>query len=290
MCGDEKHSIVTYRLRDGSQMHKVSRCKRCGHFQLFPQPTVEQENQYYASNQQDISAGKKITFGSLKANNAFDTKRHVNFVTKLCRSKQSRLLDIGAGYGFFIDAMFEAGYRKVVGVEISKERWMLGKRNISAPLLNADIMSELPKGGPFDVITMFHVLEHLRDPIDFLVRSKSLLKNGGGCVCEVPNVDELLRRTCKAYNDFYWIRAHLHYFSANTLRACFKKAGFKKVRIHYEQRYGLENLFHWLKEGKPQIKKPEFAMGSPYVDVESFYKKKMALRGVSDALVAIGYA
>lgn len=288
LCGQNKHHLVASKLRDGSLRNKIYRCIACAHVQLFPQPTPEQEILFYALNQQDKSAGKEISFRTLKENNAFDTARHVDFVTKLCHSKRSRFLDIGSGYGFFIDAMYRRGFRKVVGIEISKERRAISKGKIAAPLIGADIMSETPNGGPFDVITMFHVLEHMRNPVDFLARGKSLLSKGGKLVCEVPNVGELLLRTCKAYNDFYWIRAHLHYFSASTLARCFRKAGFKRVRVYHEQRYGLENLFHWLLIGKPQIKKPQFTMDREYRDVESFYKKQMALRGASDAIIAVG--
>jgi 2-polyprenyl-3-methyl-5-hydroxy-6-metoxy-1,4-benzoquinol methylase len=289
LCGHNRHRLVASRLRDGSQKSKVYCCITCGHVQLYPQPTIEKEKAYYDLNQQDKSVGKKIYFSALKKNNQFDTDRHIAFVSKFCRSKRSKILDVGAGYGFFIDGMFRRGYHKVVGVEISQERRMIGKRNISAPLFDADILSEIPKGGPFDVITMFHVLEHTRNPVDFLLRSKALLKKGGILICEVPNVEELLLRTCKAYNDFYWIRAHLHYFSAITLKECLKKAGYKRGCVYFEQRYGLENLFHWLRVGKPQIENPAFTIASEYADVENYYKKQLSVRGVSDALIAIGY-
>jgi hypothetical protein len=124
-------------------------------------------------------------------------------------------------------------------------------------------------------------------PIRFLINISKLLNSGGVFICEVPNVNELLLETCAAYNDFYWIRAHINYFNANSLLACFQKAGIKNVQTKYQQRYGLINLSNWLTFGKPQIDKPVFTIADPYLKVEEFYKKDLESKGRSDALIAI---
>ena len=103
----------------------------------------------------------------------------------------------------------------------------------------------------------------------------------------MPNVREMLLDNCKEYNDFYWIRAHLNYFSDVTLLDCIKKAGYRDIEIRFEQRYGLVNLCNWLIAGKPQIEKPVFEIIDAYKPVESFYRKHLESTGKSDAIIAI---
>lgn len=76
------------------------------------------------------------------------------------------------------------------------------------------------------------------------------------------------------------------YFSAIT--NYFKNAGFKGIRIHFNQRCGWDNHFHEIKLRKPQIEKPVFTLAPEYGDVENYYKNHRTSRGVSDALIAVG--
>ena len=104
---------------------------------------------------------------------------------------------------------------------------------------------------------------------------------------EVPNVSEMLLEACHEYNDFYWIRAHLNYFSKNTVLDCLKKAGFGDVEVRFQQRYGLVNLCNWLSAGKPQIEKPVFEINKEYKPIEDNYRNFLEEQGKSDALIAI---
>lgn len=287
LCGGKSLYLVSKRLRDGSRKFQVYQCRICTHTQLLPQPTREEDQIYYGRNQQDKVIGKTISLRTLKLNQSFDTQRHVALITKLLPSRQAKILDIGAGYGFLVEALLEAGYKNVWGLEISRERRRLMK-NLSSRLWGMDLIANpLPRKG-YDMMTLFHVLEHIADPISYLKTIKSYLGPRGILVCEVPNRDELLLKTSLAYRNFYWIRAHLHYFNKRTLGACFRWAGFKKTKFIYVQRYGLDNLFQWLKDGTPQISQPQFTIMPEYREIENFYKKKMSLQGVSDALLAIG--
>ncbi|MCL4418111.1 MAG: class I SAM-dependent methyltransferase, partial [Actinobacteria bacterium] len=130
-------------------------------------------------------------------------------------------------------------------------------------------------------------LEHMSDTIMFLEKIRNLINTNGVLICEVPNVREMLLDNCKEYDDFYWIRAHLNYFSRETLLECFKKAEYSDVDIKFEQRYGLINLCNWLTTGKPQIGRPIFEISDAYKPIESFYRQYLESIGRSDAIIAI---
>jgi 2-polyprenyl-3-methyl-5-hydroxy-6-metoxy-1,4-benzoquinol methylase len=287
LCNAGRFKLVKALLREGRQKCKVYQCVKCGHIQLLPRPSAEDDKAFYNKNLQDKNRKKIIRYGNLRQNNSFDTNRHVQLIQKFCPDKKNSIADIGAGYGFFVDQLFRQGYKSTLGIEISQERRDLGLRHTKAKIIDFDVNDPAQDIGKFNLITIFHVLEHMADPIEFLKNCRSLLKKGGILVCEVPNVNELLLKTCQAYNDFYWIRAHLNYFSGKSLEKCFRLAGFKSVKIQFAQRYGLDNLVNWLEFGKPQIKKPVFEIAKPYKQMEDDYRDFLTSRGQSDAIIAL---
>lgn len=287
LCGCDKFELVKSELRDSKSKFKIFRCRGCSHVQLMPKPEEDENKEFYDKNLQDKNRGKGIDYKKLCANNLYDTRRYVRIVQELCHDVNCKILDIGAGYGFFVNDLYNVGYKNIIGIEISDERRKLALEYGTVPVVDYDINNPDRDIGKFDVITLFHVLEHLSNPIKFLKKLKTFLSPGGLLICETPNVGELLIKECSPYNDFYWIRAHLNYFSDKTLTDCFRQAGFEKVEICFEQRYGLLNLCNWLTTGKPQIERPVFEINDVYKPVEKFYRNYLEESGISDAIVAV---
>jgi len=151
-------------LRDDQTRFKVYRCKKCAHILLLPKPTEADDKEFYNSNQQDKNRGKEIDYEKLAANQRFDTDRHVVLIKKLFARKVS-ILDVGAGYGFFVAALYDAGYKNVKGLEISRERREIAKAHTPAQILEYDVVAGANTIGQYDVVTLFHVLEHTVEPI-----------------------------------------------------------------------------------------------------------------------------
>ena len=107
--------------------------------------------------------------------------------------------------------------------------------------------------GEFDVICMFHVIEHLSNPDEYLKDLYSLLKPGGVLICETPNSEDALLTyyNCEAFaNSTYWSK-HVYLYSSKTLEFLFNRVGFRVIENTQIQRYSLSNHLYWLKEGKP---------------------------------------
>jgi len=287
LCGSQEFELLKSELRDEKTKFKIFRCRNCDHIQLLPRPTKEEDKEYYNRNLQDKNREKEIDYEKLKINNEFDTKRHVNLIQELCNNTNCSILDIGAGYGFFINELNQAGYKDVTGIETSYERRSLALQYGTAQVINFDVNKPDRDIGEFNVVTLFHVLEHVSDPIMFLKKIRNLMKSTGILICEVPNIREMLLDNCKEYNDFYWIRAHLNYFGKETLLQCFKKAEYRNVEIVFEQRYGLINLCNWLTTGNPQIEMPVFDICDDYKPVEALYRNYLRSNGRSDTIIAI---
>ncbi len=89
---------------------------------------------------------------------------------------------------------------------------------------------------PFDVITMWDVIEHFDDPLAELRQAHALLKPGGMMVIHTMNVDSLTARLMGGR--WPWLMSmHIHYFSPKTLAQMAARAGFRPTHQHTEGRY-----------------------------------------------------
>ena len=90
------------------------------------------------------------------------------------------------------------------------------KESFSDRQLNvfSDIM-DIPRSKKYDIITAFHVIEHLSDPVSTLIELSKLLKNNGEIIIEVPSSDDALLTLyeCDAFSNFTYLSQHLFLFN-----------------------------------------------------------------------------
>ncbi len=143
----------------------------------------------------------------------------------------------------------------------------------------------LPKYKQFDVITMFHVLEHLKDPVEELVRIKTRLDDHGKLIIEVPNSDEALLTLYnnRGFSKFYW-SCHLFLFNETTLKTVLGKAGYRVKSLEQIQRYPLSNHLYWLSKNKPGGHLRWNFIDSKRINDE--YADKLSALGKCDTLMA----
>lgn len=137
-----------------------------------------------------------------------------------------RLLDYGCGSGAFARWMSEHGF-EVVGLE----PFSLGSPSVSEGLLLLREPLEKAKSelGQFDVITMWHVLEHIKHPSDLLRELLPHLKKDGRLIVSVPNFGSLQSKSFKGAWFHLDPPRHLIHFEQQTLRDCLYAAGFEVV-------------------------------------------------------------
>ena len=134
---------------------------------------------------------------------------------------------------------------------------------------------------------MFHVLEHLKDPIEYLINLKSLLAENGVIVIEVPNANDALLSLygCEKFSDFTYWESHLFLFDNTTLTTLVKRAGLKIRFLEQIQRYPLSNTMYWLSKGKPGGHREWAMLSNSTLDRE--YENTLARLGIADTIVAI---
>ncbi len=157
-----------------------------------------------------------------------------------------KVLDFGCGAGGFLRKVQKLA-TVVAGVELEhrvREHWV-----DSIPIYEslADVSDK------YDLITSFHVLEHLLDPREMLRCLASHLRVGGRLVIEVPNSDDALLTLYEsdAFQRFTYWSQHLYLFNSKTLHCLANQAGLKVISIQQFQRYPLSNHLYWLSRNKP---------------------------------------
>ena len=195
-------------------------------------------------------------------NSLFDLLYHVVRFVSVCRKlrllkphkpKQGRLLDIGAGTGYFLRAAKKRGWF-VMGIEPNLSARTLA--NLKAPntVFDAETLQTLPEKS-FDVITLWHVLEHLPNLEEDVKTFQKLLKPNGRIVVAVPNFQSFDADYFKAYWAAYDVPRHLWHFSQSAISKAFSKVQMEteSTRPLVMDAYYVSLLSNKLKTGSYRI-------------------------------------
>lgn len=145
-----------------------------------------------------------------------------------------RLLDVGCATGVHLRQAREAGWR-VAGIEIDPEAAERA-RAVTPDIFCGDVRDAPFPPGSFDVVTSFHVVEHLVDPVGALRRMTGWLAPGGLLIVEVPNVDGVGGRLFGRYWSGLDFPRHLVQFTPATMAAMVAKAGGRVVRAQHQSK------------------------------------------------------
>ena len=280
ICGLSASALVQKGARHAPEA-EVRRCGACGMVYLWPRPDADELTRYYETSYRE-------DYGELPVEKRYledlgEARRRVERLRPLLGPGVG-VLEIGCGSGAFLDAV-RPYVEQLQGVEPDRESrtWIEGRLGLAVA---ADFESLRPEEETFDLVVMFHVLEHLPDPLAFLRSLPELLPVGGKAVIEAPNLDDALVSLYEipAYQRFYYQKAHLLYFSADTLKRTLDRSGFE-AEIRGVQRYDLSNHIRWMLTGQPGGQGFYDATLSDAVDAG--YAEALIRAGRSDTLWAV---
>ena len=226
LCGQsEARTIYTDRIKGIANEFVIVRCAGCAMAYTNPVPTPEAVTRHYSNSSLQAgldAAHRKHSPEFLRSLSA----QRMRSVEGLCAP--GKLLDVGCGFGEFAAFAQERGWQaygtELAPARIAAARALLGKDRI----FDTDVDGIPDSAGPFDVITTFHVLEHVRKPLEFLARLRDLLAPKGWLIVEVPNLGALrvrLRKRPLAN------QLHITHFEPPTLRAMIEKSGLHVTAI-----------------------------------------------------------
>ena len=181
-----------------------------------PQPSLEKLPSYYESvNYISHTDGNKSLFEKM-----YQFVKTIALKNKLklinAESQKGRILDIGAGVGDFLSVCKSNGW-EIVGIEPSEKAKTIA---LNKGVSFVENLSDL-ENNSFDVITMWHVLEHVPDLENQISELKRLIKGNGTIIIAVPNFKSFDANHYKEFWAAYDIPIHLWHFSKNAIQKLF---------------------------------------------------------------------
>ena len=160
------------------------------------------------------------------------------------------VLDFGCGAGGFLERAKQLA-SEVSGIELEKAL----QRSFKERELNvfSNLQLAQKNGRKWDVITIFHIKEHLSDPRKNLSNLSTLLTKQGQMIIEVPSANDVLLTLYnnQPFQNFTYWSQHLFLFNSQTLSELIKQSELKLNWLKHIQRYPLSNHLYWLANGKP---------------------------------------
>lgn len=280
-----------YKPRDRKELHIVD-CPICGHRQLYPllsdEELIEEYNEDKTVRSETVKIAPGSDFDSMRKKFKEWTKVHADMYwerLQIC----DYVLNIGSGYGFLEEELNKRPKKRfqIEGDDIGQFRIdnYVGGICHKINFMTDDIPKEMV--GKYDLVMGLHILEHINAPVEYLKRLKSLFRERGCLLIEVPNLNSFLCELSPEYAEFFYLYEHVSYFTEKTLRKTIEDAGYKVKRIFTKELYSVENHINWIRTGKPFIQYNQMYMPDERIEfINDLYKKEIGRQGKGYALIA----
>ena len=229
-CDSEKTQIHLW-VKDlflTNEAFEIHECLKCGLLFTEPRPKPEEIGKYYQSEEYYSHQENKKGFVPriYEAVKSVNLKKKYKMATK--GLEPGRMLEIGCGAGDFLHTMEKHGWT-CTGIEPSESAKEIATKKVKAKLLNPQEIDKL-EDESFDLITMWHVLEHVDNLKEEIKQLQRLVKKGGRLVLALPNFKSADAQYYKEYWAAYDVPRHLNHFCRESINNIFKTTDFKRIK------------------------------------------------------------
>lgn len=185
---DSRCPVCDYRISRwvmAERGYDIVECPLCRLVYVWPRPNSQDLELFYEGRYADSWYDSAVA----EWGREISLRRFSRYVKPLIERKASgRLLDVGCGYGFFLELMRPRGY-ETYGLDLNPKsvRYCNEVKNVDVRL--GRIGDDLFPPGYFDIVTMWMVLEHVPDPGGAIAWARRLLRPGGIICIQVPNIN-----------------------------------------------------------------------------------------------------
>jgi 2-polyprenyl-3-methyl-5-hydroxy-6-metoxy-1,4-benzoquinol methylase len=204
----------------------IVQCSSCGFKLTNPRPAEEEAGKYYQSEDyiSHSNTSKGLVNNMYQRARKYTIKRKLKLVTKVSSKQQGNLLDLGCGTGEFLNTCKEAGW-KVQGIEPSPDAREFGAKEYGLQVHEINNWQPFADNS-FDVVTAWHVLEHVYQIEETIRQVKRILSPSGTFIVALPNCSSADAAFYKQYWAAYDVPRHIWHFTPKDVKALFEKQGF----------------------------------------------------------------
>jgi 2-polyprenyl-3-methyl-5-hydroxy-6-metoxy-1,4-benzoquinol methylase len=218
---------------------KVFVCTQCGLGRFYPMPSPDELRALYPDEYYG-EPGRKFHPLIERLVRAVG-ERHISFLSRELTAG-ARILDVGCGRGVTLSELAEQGFA-VHGFEISAQAARGADSRVEIRIA-ANLKEAEYRAASFDQVIIWHVLEHMDDPVGTLREAHRILKPGGRLIVAVPNLSSLQARCSGAAWFHLDLPRHVYHFPLSALRQLLTLTGFQVRSVHH---FSLrQNPFGWI--------------------------------------------
>lgn len=236
LCGSSRRNFLY-----AEDQWKVYQCADCRLGVLDPRPDDHELAILYQQEYFQDQYKQELRIDSPEMKRRLDQeKQRLRFFRSF--KKKGEVLDIGCGRGYFLLACRKKGYH-VEGIDLSADVAAYVRRELNIPVHVGEIDNVTIPDASYDVITMWHSLEHTADPNVYLQKARRWLKDDGILVVDVPNYSGY--DALKTWDHWlgWQLPYHLYHFTSDALTALLHKHGFAVIRHkHFLSEYVKQEL------------------------------------------------
>lgn len=252
-CGKLDHKEIFYGpIRIGkfgqqsSDSYKVLQCDSCKLAWIqglsYDTASYYEEDDYRASVDEGVGSQDFYEIHDKEQLPKLTVLQSVNFRNK-------SVVDVGSGAGSFLDFVKGLCSRTVAIEPFKAYHQELQSKGHS---VYSYLSQAIQEDQELDIATSFSVIEHVEDPETFVSDIYQVMAKNGLLCMSTPNIDDILFDYIREdYAQFFFRKAHLFYFSKDSLRILLERAGFKDIEIIAHHRFGLSNFMNWLNFRQP---------------------------------------
>jgi len=221
LCGASSFDTV---LRKGPWQYR--QCRSCGLVCLCPRPGQQELLKNYADylppGDKEIRQWEQMMRPVIRTS--------ADMIEKKFSPRRGKLLDIGCGYGFFLQEMKSRGW-DVAGVEISKTGRQHAQKFFGIHAYDEPLEKLQLRKQSFDAVTLFYVVEHVANPEALLHAVQRLLRPGGLLLLRWPHSTPIVKMLGPLAGrlDLYHTPYHLYDFSPQTIKKLLERTGFRDI-------------------------------------------------------------
>ncbi len=224
VCGSTDRTLI-HSIGDP---YRSNRCRSCGQAYLSPRLTESAMAARYGSA--DYFSGGESGYASY-ASQELSLRMTFRRLLKWTRKRSwtgGDFLDVGCGYGYLLDEA-KPYFNRRVGTDLSLEA--VERAREVADLVAQGGVEALPRELSFQVVTCFHVIEHVYDPIAFVRAIVDRLAPHGRLILSTPDFGSGWRRLLGRRWPSYKPPEHVTYFDRRTLESLMLKAGLEDLEV-----------------------------------------------------------